>query len=395
MPVTEHSKINSADYNAIRNKIDAVMGTGASSSGYGQMLKSASKSINQKISQTDWDLLRYDIVNARLHQRGSVFSASTNTSNAADRTKLQFLTSNVGFLVVGMAVFGVDPHPITAIKFITAIQTSGVNTIVTLNAATEASVPSGTLIQFGTGSVSDFNVDNKISVTPINSYESLADTANLVTERFLVAPGRFTTTAADSISRVWSGSTTPRFWSNEISTTLTVTFSNANEARWFFNSGGEIRIASSRTNGRSDQQNNDWSSLLSSIGVRSFGSQQPSSGFFPMDGLNFYRLTNTYQIYFSQASSSPYADNIYQIQARCNVADNSAGTATSVFIRVRFIGGYIDPGDNPLDIPRTNDEIDGNFTVTAIQKYASGTVLPSGNFTVILPTYSFSEISGT
>jgi hypothetical protein len=395
MPVTENSKINSSDYNFIRTSIDTVLGVGSGSSGYGQTLRSSVKSVDQSINQSDWDNLRYDIVNARIHQSGAAFTASTNASNSADRTRLQFATSSVGFLIIGMAVFGIDPHPIAAAKFITAIQTSGSNTIVTLNAATESVVSSGIPIYFGTSQVTDFQEGNLVSASAINAYESLAITANNLTNRFSVAAGRFSTDSASSVNRSWTSSTTPRFWSNEISTDLTITFSNSNQARWFFNSGGEIRIASSRTGGRNDQQNNDWSSLLSGIGTRSYGGQIPTTGFSPMNGQNFYRLTSTYQTYFTQNSSSPYAANVYQLQARSNVADNSSGTANIVFIRVRFIGGYVDPGDTLYDIPRTNDEIDGLFTVTATQKYATGTVLPSGNWTIALPTYSFSAISGT
>jgi hypothetical protein len=395
MPVSANNKISVSDYSAIRNIIIPVMGSGSGSIGYGQAVQSVSRSENQKISQADWDNLRYDIINARIHQTGSAFTATTNASNSANRSQLQFSTSTVGFLILGMAVFGISPHPITAIKFITAIQTSGSNTIITLNAPTESVVSSGTVIYFGPGSISDFNVDNKISASAINSYESLGNTASDVNQRFLVAAGKFSTTAASSVARTWSSSTSPQFWANEINTELTVAFSAADQARWFFNSGGEIRISSTRTGGRSDQQNNDWSSLLSGIGVRLFGAQIPITGFSPMNGQNFYRLTNSYQTYFSQASSSPYADNVYQLRVRCNVADNSSGTANIVFIQVRFIGGYVDPGDNFEDVPRTNDEIDGTFTVTATQKYASGTLLPSGNWNIALPTYTFSAISGT
>jgi len=393
MPVSANSKISVTDYSAIRNNIVSVMGSGSGSLGYGQTVQSPSRSANQKISQADWDNLRYDIINARIHQTGSAFTATTNASNSVNRSQLQFATSSVGFLILGMAVFGIDPHPITAIKFVTAIQTSGSNTIITLNASTESVVPSGTVIYFGPGSISDFNVDNKVSATAINSYESLGNTASDVGQRFLVAAGKFSTSSASSVSRTWSSSTSPQFWANEINTELTVTFSTADQARWFFNSGGEVRISSSRTNGRSDQQNNEWSSLLTSAGQRIFGAQSPTAGFSPMNGQNFYRLTNSYQTYFSQASSSPYAANVYQLRARCNVANNSSGTATVIFIQVRFIGGYTDPG--PGGPPFTNDEIDGTFTVTATQKYASGTLLPSGNWNIALPTYSFSAISGT
>lgn len=395
MPVTINSKINSSDYNSIRTIISNVMGTGSGTSGYGQTLNSIAKSANQLVDQTDWDNLRYDIVNSRIHQTGAAFTANTNSSNSLDRTKLQFSTASVGFLIIGMAVFGISPHPITTIKFITNIQTSGANTIITLDSATESTVNSGVGIYFGTGAISDFQEGTTVGATAINAYESLANTAADVSARFLVASGRFSTSAASSVSRTWSASTAPQFWSNEINTELTVTFSTSDQARYFFNSGGEVRISSSRTGGRSDQQNNAWSSLLSSAGVRNFGGQIPTIGFSPMDGQNFYRLTNSYQVLFSQASSSPYAANVYQLEVKSNVADNSTGTANIVNFRIRFIGGYVDPGDYPLDSPRTNDEIDGTFAITATQKFASGKLLPSGDFTIALPSYSFSAISGT
>lgn len=392
MPVTLNSKINSSDYNNIRTTIDNVMGVGSGSSGYGQTLNSVAKSANQLIDQTDWDNLRYDIVNARIHQTGAAFTANTNASNSADRTKLQFTTSSVGFLVVGMAVFGISPHPITTIKFITNIATSGSNTIITLNSATESNVSSGISIAFGPGSVSDFDESLKIGAAAINAYETLSTTASGLVDRFSVAAGQFTTSSAASVDRTWSSSTTPQFWSNEINTELTVSFANSNQARWFFNSGGEIRIASSRTLGRSDAQNDAWSSLLTSAGTTSFGGQIPATGFSPMNGQNFYRLTNTYQN-IVQLAATGYASNLYQIRAKCDVANNSSGTASIVYLQVRFIGGYVDPG--PLGPPFTNDEIDGKWTVTATQKFAQGKLLPSGNFSVVLPTYSFSPISGT
>lgn len=404
MPVTENSKINSGDFNNIRNIIDAVMGVGNQDPtaayaanptfGYGQTLKSSAKSINELIDQTDWDNLRYDIVNARIHQTGAAFTANTNASNSADRTKLRFTSASTAFLIVGMAVFGISPHPITAIKFITEITVAGSDRIITLSAATESTVNSGTTIYFGPGSVSDFQEGTQVSASAINLYETLSTTA-ASSDRLLVAAGQFSTTAATSVNRTWSGATSPTFWKDEISTVVTVTFSDSNRARWFFNSGGEVRIQSQRTGGRSDSQNNAWSSLLSTAGQRSFGAQTPSSGFSPMNGQNFYRLTNSYQTFYSISSSAPYAANVYQLEAKCNVADNSTGTASVIDIRVRFIGGYVDPGSNPFDSPQTNDEIDGTFTVTATQKYADATVLPSGNFSVTLPSYSATALAGS
>jgi hypothetical protein len=400
MPVTANSVISVSDYTAIRNVILAIMGTGSSTRGYGQVLFSESKTVNDLVDQTDWDNLRYDIVNARIHQTGSAFSAVSNASNNLDRTKIQFATSSVPFLVLGMTVFTVT-LPITTVKYITDIQVSGSNTIITLNSITEGVVSSGTTIFFGPGSVSDFNEGNLVSASLINAYESLGLLADSDPARFAVAAGQFLTIGANSdgsalvVSRTWSSTTAPQFWKDEINCTLTISFGSSNQARWFFNSGGELRVQSTRTGGRSDAQNNSWSALLSSAGIRAIGVQTPTSGFSPMNGQNFYRLTNTFQSFYTLTDSSPYTLNRYVLEARSNVVDNSSGTATSVEIRIRFIAGYADPGDGPLDFPRTNDEIDGTFSVTVTEKRASGTLVPTGNFVITRPTYSITSIAGT
>jgi len=273
------------------------------------------------------------------------------------------------------------------------------NTILGLSSSTEDIVSSGTTINFGPGIAQDFNEGTSISASLINSYETLAETTDDESSRFLVAPGQFLTVGANAdnspliSSRTWSSSTTPQFWSNEINSILTVTFANSNQARWFFNSGGEVRIQSSRTGGRSDAQNNAWSAALTSASIRSFGAVIPTTGFSPMNGRNFYRLTNTFQEFYRFTDSSPYTANRYVLEARSNVANNSTGTATSVDIRVRFIAGYTDPG--PGGPPFTNDEIDGTFSITVTEKRADGSLVPSGRFTVVRPTYSITPIAGT
>lgn len=393
MPATENSIITAGDYSRIRTLVVNLLGPGSASQGYGQNVISQSKAANEVVSQADWDKLRFDLINVRVHQIGAAFTSSTNFSNSLDKRKLQFPASGTEFIVRGMPVFGTGAnHPITITKFITDIQISGPNRIVTLNEETENVVPDATVINFGPGSVSDFNEGTLVSASAVNAYETLGNTS--FDQRFLVANGQFVTDAATSISRTWSAQTSPRFWTNEISCELTVAFNNANEARYFFNSGGEIRVLSQRTGGRSDSQNNAWSSLLSGAGQRSFGGQIPTTGFTPMDGQNFYRLTSSYQSFYSITSSAPYAANIYRLEAKCDVANNSSGTARILYLKVRFIGGYTDPGSNPADNPATNDEIDGTFIVTVTEKRASGRLLPSGNFNITRPNYTISTLTG-
>lgn len=328
MPVSQFAKVTVAAYNAIRNVIVPIIGTGGgtgvtnASKGYGQSVQSVGKNTGDVVDQTDWDNLRFDIANARIHQVGSA-------------------------------------------------------------------------------ALTDLGVTDKIGATVINTYETLANTTETAAERFKVAAGQFITNNLRTTSRTWSSSTTPQFWSNSISVIHTVTFNSANDARYFFNSGGEIRITSSRTGGRSDQQNNAWSSTLSTSGTRAFGGIYAGVGtagsstyYLAQDGFNWYNLTSSYIELFHQRDSVPYASNEYRVEVASNVASNLDGTATALNIRVTFIGGYVDPG--PLGPPFTNDEIDGTFSVVIGEKRADSTgFLPAGNFSILQPTVNVPSITGS
>ena len=62
--------IEAVDYNTKRTKIIGIMGTGAGQSGYGQTLLSSSVAFGNTVTKAQWDNLRFDIFNARLHQDG-------------------------------------------------------------------------------------------------------------------------------------------------------------------------------------------------------------------------------------------------------------------------------------------------------------------------------------
>lgn len=316
MPASQNNVISVADYNAIRSIAASVMGTGSGSRGYGQTINSIAKSQNQLVSQTDWDNLRFDLLNARIHQNGI-------------------------------------------------------------------------------GTLTEINENQTISASGINLFESLRTTID--TNRFLVAEGQYLTEGANpngsnlTVSRTYSGTS----WKNEISTILTVTFADANRARYFFNSGGTIRIESTRSPGiLTTNQNIAWNNLIRDFaGIREFGGAAPAR--------NFYNLTNSFQEYYSASSSSPYANNKYVLEASCNVTNNSSGTANIVYIRVRFIDGYVDPdaiAGRPETLNPPTDGVDGTFTVSVTEKRAASTggLLPnSGNFTIQRPTYSIAAITGT
>lgn len=291
--------ILASDLNAIRQKIISVLGSGAASYGYGQTIYSSTVSAGQRIEKSQWDAVRYDIVNVFQHQQG------------------------------------------------------------TIPAITQVSL---------TDVITDDAGD------ALQNYNYHADIAR--NNRFDVATGEYGITAVDT-------KTTSSTWSNSASATLTLTFSSAEEARYFFNSGGKIRITSSFAPVSSPtQQSNAWNTFLSNIGSQDFaGNLVAATG--------FYTLTDSYQEYYQTANSTPYSANYYQLAAKSNVADNSLGTATEVTIRITLNDAYVDPG-----APAPGDLVDGTLTIVAEELKASGILQPTGTaFTVTAPSYVMSAIT--
>jgi len=212
------------------------------------------------------------------------------------------------------------------------------------------------------------------SADPKINYANLL--SNLESNKFDLAPTQSLITAIDT--KTYSSS-----WSSLVSMTVTATFSTANEARFFFNSGGKIRLEGSRTGGSLVAQNDFWSSLLSSVAARDFGADTNPN-------VNFYTLTNNFQTYYEEAASSPYASNRVLLEAKCDVANNATGTATEVELKLSYIDDYTDPGT-----PAPGDLVDGTIAIDVTEIKASGNLQPSGSFSITSPSFTVSNISGT
>ena len=294
------ANIFASDINTIRQKVADVLGTGATTFGYGQNIYSSATTSGTIIQKVQWDAVRFDIVNAYIHQTGNIPSAITVST-------------------------------------------------------------SDTITDDASGAY--------------QNYDYFADV--LSNNRFDVATGQFAISAIDT-------KTTSSTWNTNASSELTINFSSAEEGRYFFNSGGAIRISSTLSGGTSSQAN-AWTNLLDSVGEQDFvGDLVASNG--------YYTLTDSYQTYFSRAASTPYSANLYQLKAKCDVADNSAGTATQVTIKIELSDSYVDLGP-----PTPGDLVDGTLTIVAEELKATGTLQPTGDpFTVSGPTsYSMSAISLT
>ena len=212
-----------------------------------------------------------------------------------------------------------------------------------------------------------------INSTDPNAFIPYAATVD--SDRFNCHSSRKSTAAAGSASRTSS-------WVSSVSSVYTLGFNNANEARYFWNGGGRIRFASSRTGGAASAQNASWSSLLSSAGTQEFG------------GSSVYGWTTTDSSLYSIFSSAPYASNTYNIKVKTNV-NNSAGGATIFYFTLTWVDPYVDPA--PGEPPAPEDIVDGtlSYSVEITTPTGGHALTPSGTWiSYSYGTYAADPITG-
>lgn len=250
--------------------------------------------------------------------------------------------------------------------------------------------------QVSQGAVVSYNISQ-----PNTFYNTLAETAISDAANFPIGAGRSVIDSGISQTR-----TTP--WENSLTTTATITFNSANDARYFFNSGGKLQISASRIGGSITQQNSSWSSVIASAGVLTIGATATSAS-----NISFWNLTNIYTTENTKNfnATTPYSSNLFQVRAKCNLANNANGGAWVVDIQFNFLDAYVDPGNNPGDIPNTTGVVDGTLTVTVNELRASGPMIPpvpptpglnpvpafpaNTPFTILRPAYVITTLAGS
>jgi hypothetical protein len=244
------------------------------------------------------------------------------------------------------------------------------------------------------GSIAENEIVRYNAAKPNFQYDTIANT--IVANKFNIAAGQSATRSKGSTSTAWPGPY-GNSWNTLAQAVVTVTFTSPAQARYFFNSGGQIRFNSTRTGGTSSGQNTGWTNLLNTVSSINggagpiFGGNAPGTGTEPNNGTNFYRLSNTYAAWYAASASSPYGANTFSIFARSpSVADNSNGTASQIELLVYWQDNYVDPG-----APAPGDSVDGTLTLAVSTLYATGTLVPAsaGSFVVEDPTVTLGAIS--
>lgn len=323
--------VTASTYNAIRSKVNRILGTGDSGTrGYGVDLTSSTKVDNDIIYAADMTNLYNDMVKARTHQVGLpvTWNLATDGLQAPDAGEL-----------VGQYAADVGP-------------TSSID-------ATEDQAE-GFL-----------------------DFENAA--ADLEADRFLVGPGQSEITVLNSSSRItpWNGSLTFGF---------TLTWINAEERRFWFNSGGYVTISSRLSGGTSvpnvDQVNTPpatkdeiWQSMLNNMGTFKLsvsGSEVVNgtatvnadvSGIYSnlQTETDWSAITNDNRLtVLTKAGSGIYSENEFKIEA-WQTATNS----------IRFLLTYNDNDIGDDQIPdgydfATDENVIGTITATVSAHTATG-----------------------
>ena len=158
-------------------------------------------------------------------------------------------------------------------------------------------------------------------------------------------------------------------WNGLIYHEVAVTFTSANTRRFFFNTGGELRISANNT-GASTPKGLDWAALCSEVGTIKFNAETTTSTGGGGSSIGNYDLTSSYQDVYTKTGSGSYsgvyAGNLYTVKARSDIP-------TRIIFRIDFNDVVV---DNNVD-----NNVDGRLESTLQHLRADGDV------TVVAPTY--------
>jgi hypothetical protein len=233
-----------------------------------------------------------------------------------------------------------------------------------------------------TESLTNVDLNTTVSETVFAEYDTMAD---LVTTNNRVC--------ADNQRSLEAGisSTFISSWNGILYHQVTVSFTTALQARYFFNAGGQIRFSASRTGTASNTKDTEWTNMLgnnttpSGMGTIFFDYTQTGtvagtaavSRAGTGSSIGFYDLTTTnQQIYITTAAAGVYVENDYNIQARVNTGFGSGTEPTQIIFTFQFrdddVGDRPSPSPPPPFGPLQDEQVTGTLGSVASMARPSG-----------------------
>lgn len=395
--MTIGNKIRALDYNNYRKKISAIYGSGGTNPdtnaadpkwGYGQTLQSSDVDLDKKIGVSEWNKLIYDIANAWQQQNGTSINVIVAAVNALTRgltkdNKIRSSQITIKDIIAGnICVTELEYNLFTGDVFVPSTTGNGFISGTTYYIKTVISPTQFTVSESEGGTIKILAAQNNVNILgnsssqPYNYLDSILTQLSDITNRFTAS----TLVAPPALQQ--SGSAVK--FKNTTTTVVDVTFQNSNEARWFFNSGGELYFTTAFSPSLSNAQNTAWRDFLNTASLT-----PPKLRGKPSDTINFYNLTETFQTLYQQKNSSSAAYNeklIWRIDVSTpGVTNNSGGTARVIRFSVVYEDQYVDPpvlnaaGSNntPAMFP-PDDEVNGTITLTVRKRTSTFLKIPAG-----------------
>lgn len=209
--------------------------------------------------------------------------------------------------------------------------------------------------------LTDVGTTTKISAAVGVQYNNALTT--LTANRFNIAVGQYSDESAVSSTRTQD-------WRTTVNHYFRFNFGTYDNARYFFNAGGQIRItpafSKSTANGVSSI-NDDWDNLINNIGtvVFNYTSTFSTSGNGTGSSIGFYDLTGSpQQIYIRTGGNinNQYTANDYAVRAYLSGA--------IIYFETSF--NEDKTSANPSIPPGVDEFVTGQLTSTVIQRRPSG-----------------------
>ena len=217
------------------------------------------------------------------------------------------------------------------------------------------------------------NITALTSTTAVSAGDVIALKAALETDlnalASVLSSGSGYTPTALTTSGVLQTSTTTGTWYGSFTSVITITFTNADQMRWFFNAGGRVRIVPARTSGgntggTANAKDDAWTAMYTAVGNFDIGahtSTRSGSGeTLTTDGsaLGFHDLLTTDQTLIKLTdATSPYTANTFEVLAKLNAA---VGTAVTMTVTVISLDGAADDTYTAGNTAGVNATVDRN-----------------------------------
>ena len=237
----------------------------------------------------------------------------------------------------------------------TTITDTDTNTLI--NAVQDLAVYTG-----ASNNISDVSDGATIQDTDLNNIQSTIN--NIYSVRNNAVSTYLTQESKQSSSRTTA-------WSTTVTHDVSMLFKDAENLPTgarpdFFNAGGSIYFTASRSGGSTNDQNTDWTNMLSAMGTIKMNFTQTTASSGTTTSIGAYDLTSSYQTIYEKAGSGSYSTNYYKIQAK-----DVGGTFTELRFLITFGDSHTGRG--------YFDSVDGTLSsVVGVFRPDSGT-LPNGN----------------